>query len=82
MVHTVQPSQQRALESHRRKADQQRHQQQGCPVRDAQPRKQYPGAECSQRKLRAVSEIDDAQHSEDDCQSQAHQRIEGAIDEP
>src|SRR5690606_14095859 len=62
-------------------ADDQRCEDQRRPVADAEGGQQQVTGEGADHVLRAVGEVDDLQHAEDDRQPQTEQRIEGAVDQ-
>jgi hypothetical protein len=43
---------------------------------------QHPGDKGAHHVLRAMGEIDDVEQPEDDCESEAQERIERAVDQP
>ena len=53
-----------------------------APIGDAEVVEQHPGRECAHHVLRAMREIDDVEHAEDDGEAEAQHGVEGTIDEP
>ena len=51
------------------------------PITDAEILQQEIGDECAHHVLRAVGEIDDVEHAEDDGKAEAQQRVERAVDQ-
>ena len=51
------------------------------PIADADMAQQQERCESAHHILRAVGEIDDVEHAEDDGKPQAQQRIERAVDQ-
>ena len=82
MVELVEPLQQQPLDQDAERADDQRRQQQRRPVADAELVEQQERRERAHHVLRAVGEIDDVEHAEDDGEAEAQQRVERAVDQP
>ena len=72
---------QEALHQHTDKAHCQRHQHQRCPVIDAHVVQRQPGSKGPQHIHGTLSEVNDLEQTKDDCQPQAEQSIERAIDQ-
>ena len=62
-------------------ADDQRRQHQRGPERHVEHAEQQPGGEGAHHVLRAVREVDDVQHAEDDGEAEAQHGVEGAVDQ-
>jgi hypothetical protein len=62
-------------------ADQQRGEQQGHPVVDAELVERHPGHEGAHHVLGAVGEVDDVEQAEDDRQPEAEDGVERAVDQ-
>ena len=62
-------------------ADDDRREDQGTPIGDAEVREQHPGTEGAHHVLGAVREVDDVHQAKDDGEPQRQQRIERAVDE-
>ena len=63
------------------RADQNRRNDQRFPIADADVLEQQISGERAHHVLRAMSEIDDVEHAENDGKAKAQQRVERAIDQ-
>ncbi len=64
------------------RADDERRQYQGRPVRDAQEIEQEPGHKGPGHVQGAMGEVDHVQHAEDHGQTETQQGVERAVDQP
>ena len=84
-VEMVEPGdalEQRALDDGAERADDERREDQRAPIIDAGQLQQEIGDEGADHVERAVGEIDDVEHAEDDGEAEAQQRVERAVDQP
>ena len=81
MIELAQLLKKQPLDENAGAADQDRHDDQRRPVIDAQILQQHISDERAHHVLRAVGEIDDVEHAEDDGKPEAQQRVERAVDQ-
>ena len=81
-IETGEPLEEQPLDHGPYGADDQRRQDQRIPVIEAGQGQQEIGGEGAHHVERAVREIDDIQHAEDDGKAEAEQRVERAVDQP
>ena len=72
---------QQSFDEHAGRADHNRCHHERFPVADTEMLQQQIGGECAHHVLRAVGEIDDVEHAEDDGKSEAQERVERAVDQ-
>jgi hypothetical protein len=82
MVELVKPLQHRALDDDADRTDQDRRDDQRRPVAESGILQDQIGGERTQHVLRAVREIDDVEHAENDGETETEQRVERTIDQP
>ena len=80
-IEAGEPLEEQALDDRPDRADDQRREDEGEPIIEARVLKQEISGEGPHHVERAVGEIDDRQHAEDDREPEAQQRIERAVDE-
>src|SRR5262245_22925024 len=82
MVELIEPLQEKPLDDDSGYADDERREHNRPPIPQARVLQQKIGSEGAQHVLRAMGEVDDVEHAEDDGKPEAEQRIERAVDEP
>src|SRR5262249_55124489 len=82
MVELVEPLQHRALDHDADGADDDRREHERREIAQVEILQQQERRERAHHVLGAMGEIDDVQHSEDDGEAEAEQRIERAVDQP
>ncbi len=80
-VETAQAADQQAVDDDAGEADEDGGEQQRLPIADAKIVQQHPGDEGAHHILRAMGEIDDVEHPEDERQAEAQHGVEGAVDD-
>ena len=81
MVEPGQEFQHGPFQDHAEDADDDRRKQQRPPVTDAAEVQQEIGDEGAHHVERAMGEIDDVEHAEDDGEPETEQRVERAVDQ-
>ena len=80
-IEAAQLLQQHPLDDDAERADQDRHDHQRRPIIDAEILQQHIGDEGAHHVLRAVGEIDDVEHAENDGEPETQERVERAVDQ-
>jgi hypothetical protein len=81
MIEVVQPADDRALQQHADYTDDQRSEDQRREVTDPRILQKHPGGEGAHHEQRAMREVDDVQHAEDDREPHRQHGVEGAVDQ-
>ena len=81
MIELVEMADEDALEHHAEGADDDRREEERPPIADTDEIEHEIGTEGAQHVLRAMREVDDVEHAEDDGEPEAQHRVESAIDE-
>jgi hypothetical protein len=81
VIKFLQTFQEQPLDNDAGRADQNRHDDERCPIIESEILQQHIGDERAHHILRAVGEIDDIEHAENDGKPKTEQRIERAVDQ-
>ena len=81
VVELVQMFQQQPFDQNTGRAHQDRHDGEGDPIIKAEMLQQQIGSERAHHVLRAVREVDDVEHAENDGKPEAKQRVKRAVDQ-